>query len=195
MPPHNDIGRPSMISLVATGPIPDLNKSAENSPLPSPDLLPSESFAVIPPISIMDKGQDELPSLPIPPLDQTLDRYLESVRPLATDLEYENTVAAVEEFRRDSHENESGQDQGQGQGQGRSLDLRLREHALGCERRKTSWLAEWWDDWAYFSHRDSSTFFVNYYFGFQDDPRMPTQTARAALLVSLALEFRQLIAT
>ncbi|KAF9170153.1 Carnitine O-acetyltransferase mitochondrial [Mortierella sp. AD011] len=189
MPPHNDIGRPSMISLVATGPIPDLNKSAENSPLPSPDFLPSESSVVIPPISIMDKGQDELPSLPIPSLDQTLDRYLESVRPLATDLEYENTVAAVEEFRRDSHENESGQ------GQGRSLDLRLREHALGCERRKTSWLAEWWDDWAYFSHRDSSTFYVNYYFGFQDDPRMPTQTARAALLVSLALEFRQLIAT
>ncbi|KAF9346923.1 Carnitine O-acetyltransferase mitochondrial [Mortierella sp. AD094] len=184
-----------MISLVATSPIPDLNKSAENSPEVSPALLPIESFTAIPPISIMDKGQDELPSLPIPSLDQTLDRYLETVRPLTTDLEYEYTVAAVEEFRRDSCENESRQGQEQGQGQGRSLDLRLREHALGCERRNTSWLAEWWDDWAYFSHRDSSTFYVNYYFGFQDDPRMPTQTARAALLVSLALEFRHLIAT
>ncbi|KAF8984889.1 Carnitine O-acetyltransferase mitochondrial [Entomortierella lignicola] len=188
-----------MISLVVTSPIPNLNKSAENSPDVSPVLSPIESFSVIPPISIMDKGQDDLPSLPIPPLDQTLDRYLESVRPLATDQEYEQTVAAVEAFRGSSHESETNQGQNQekeqGQGQGKVLDRRLREHASECERRHTSWLAEWWDDWAYFSHRDSSTFYVNYYFGFQDDPRMPTQTARAALLVSLALEFRQLITT
>ncbi|KAI8597748.1 acyltransferase ChoActase/COT/CPT [Dissophora ornata] len=133
----------------------------------------------------MDKGQAEIPSLPIPPLDQTLDRYLQTVRPLATDQEYENTVAAVKAFRGDIA----------GQGHGKDLDRRLREHARACEARGTSWLAEWWDEWAYFTHRDSSTFYVNYYFGFQDDPRMPTQTARAALLVSLALEFRQLIAT
>ncbi|KAI7816719.1 acyltransferase ChoActase/COT/CPT, partial [Gamsiella multidivaricata] len=127
----------------------------------------------------MDKGQDQLPSLPVPPLDQTLTRYLESIRPLTSDDEYNRMADAVQQF------NQSGQ--------GPSLDQRLRKHAKECEARGTSWLAEWWDDWAYFSHRDSSTFFVNYYFGFQDDPRMPTQTARAALLVSLALEFRQLI--
>ncbi|KAG0339775.1 Carnitine O-acetyltransferase mitochondrial [Podila horticola] len=131
--------------------------------------------------TIMDKGQNELPSLPIPPLDQTLARYIESVRPLTTDQEYERTVQAAQDFKNSE--------------QGQSLDQRLRARALDCEQRGTSWLAEWWDDWAYFSHRDSSTFFVNYYFGFQDDPRVPTQTARAALLVSLALEFRQLIAT
>ncbi|KAG0026606.1 Carnitine O-acetyltransferase mitochondrial [Podila clonocystis] len=131
--------------------------------------------------TIMDKGQNELPSLPIPPLDQTLARYIESVRPLTTDQEYERTVQAAQDFKNSEH--------------GQSLDQRLRARALDCEQRGTSWLAEWWDDWAYFSHRDSSTFFVNYYFGFQDDPRVPTQTARAALLVSLALEFRQLIAT
>ncbi|KAF9327727.1 Carnitine O-acetyltransferase mitochondrial [Podila minutissima] len=131
--------------------------------------------------TIMDKGQNQLPSLPIPPLDQTLARYIESVRPLTTDQEYERTVQAAQDFRSSE--------------QGQSLDQRLRARALDCEQRGTSWLAEWWDDWAYFSHRDSSTFFVNYYFGFLDDPRVPTQTARAALLVSLALEFRQLIAT
>ncbi|KAG0348613.1 Carnitine O-acetyltransferase mitochondrial, partial [Gamsiella multidivaricata] len=130
-------------------------------------------------VGVMDKGQDQLPSLPVPPLDQTLTRYLESIRPLTSDDEYNRMADAVQQF------NQSGQ--------GPSLDQRLRKHAKECEARGTSWLAEWWDDWAYFSHRDSSTFFVNYYFGFQDDPRMPTQTARAALLVSLALEFRQLI--
>ncbi|KAF9365464.1 Carnitine O-acetyltransferase mitochondrial [Mortierella sp. NVP85] len=144
----------------------------------------------------MDKGQEDLPSLPLPPLEQTLDRYLESVRPLATDQEYEHTKAAVEAFKQETNDaDEHGKEQGQHRVTGRDLDRRLREHARACEARGTSWLAEWWDEWAYFTHRDSSTFFVNYYFGFQDDTRMPTQTARAALLVSLALEFRQLIVT
>ena len=178
-----------MVSLAVTGPLPDLNRSAETSPEASPLLLPLKGLVDPPPmVAIMDKGQDELPSLPIPPLEQTLARYLDTVRPLTTDEEYERTVAAVEAFKQESH--------GQGPGPGgRELDRRLREHARNCEKRGTSWLAEWWDDYAYFTHRDSSTFFVNYYFGFQDDPRMPTQTARAALLVSLALEFRELIAT
>ncbi|KAG9323672.1 hypothetical protein KVV02_002968 [Mortierella alpina] len=189
MPLNNYISGSSMISLAVTGPLPDLNRSAETSPESSPLLLPLKGLVDPPPmVAIMDKGQAELPSLPIPPLEQTLTRYLETVRPLTTDEEYERTVAAVEAFKQKS--------QGQGPGPGgRELDRRLREHARNCEERGTSWLAEWWDDYAYFTHRDSSTFFVNYYFGFQDDPRMPTQTARAALLVSLALEFRDLIAT
>ncbi|KAG0048774.1 Carnitine O-acetyltransferase mitochondrial [Gryganskiella cystojenkinii] len=183
MPPNlikPTLARAPTVSLLHTGPIPNFNRSAENSPDPSPILGPS-FVDDCPPciISVMDKGQSELPSLPIPPLDQTLDRYLDTVRPLTTDEEYERTHAAIQDFKANHSD----------------LDRRLRSHAEDCSKRGTSWLAEWWDDWAYFSHRDSSTFFVNYYFGFQDDPRMPTQTARAALLVSLALEFRQLIST
>ncbi|KAF9184704.1 Carnitine O-acetyltransferase mitochondrial [Haplosporangium sp. Z 11] len=191
MPPHiitNNARRPTLVSLAATGPLPNLNRSAESTPESSPILAPIKMSMAPPPIvSIMDKGQADLPSLPIPPLEQTLSRYLETVRPLTTDQEYTQTVAAVEAFK--------GAGQVNGQGPGYDLDRRLREHARRCEERGTSWLAEWWDDWAYFSHRDSSTFYVNYYFGFHDDPRNPTQTARAAQLVSLALEFRQLIAT
>ncbi|KAG0040376.1 Carnitine O-acetyltransferase mitochondrial [Gryganskiella cystojenkinii] len=143
--------------------------------------------------SVMDKGQSDLPSLPIPPLDQTLGRYLESIRPLTTNEEYDRQRKAVQAFKGDSELTDQSKDKEEPVG--RQLDRRLRERAQDCEDRGTSWLAEWWDDWAYFTHRDSSTFFVNYYFGFQDDPRMPTQTARAAQLVSLALEFKQLIAT
>lgn len=171
MPPHTQ----SQGSVLVSSPSP-----APQGPLSSPSsvcTLPTDNVAV----AVMDKGQDELPSLPIPPLDQTLARYLESIRPLTTDEEYDRMAQAVQQLKES--------------GQGHALDQRLRDKALECQQRSTSWLAEWWDDWAYFSHRDSSTFFVNYYFGFQDDPRMPTQTARAALLVSLALEFRQLIAT
>ncbi|KAF9091948.1 hypothetical protein BGX29_010669, partial [Mortierella sp. GBA35] len=124
MPPHitSNNKRAPMISLFATAPLPDLNKSATNSPESSPTLGPLRITSTPPPRdTVMDKGQDQLPDLPIPPLDQTLARYLDSVRPLTTDQEYQA--------------------------------------------------------------------------GRVDDPRMPTQTARAALLVSLALEFRQLIAT
>ncbi|KAF9963659.1 hypothetical protein BGZ65_001485, partial [Modicella reniformis] len=106
MPPNNSVKRPAMISLIATSPLPILNRSAECSPQISPVLSPVEFAA---PVPIMDKGQDELPSLPIPPLEQTLDRYLESVRPLITDLEYEHTVALVKAFQEESSDRADGQ--------------------------------------------------------------------------------------
>ena len=39
--------------------------------------------------------QDSLPKLPVPPLDQTLQKYLRSVRPLLTDDEYANTQKVI----------------------------------------------------------------------------------------------------
>ncbi|OAQ34564.1 hypothetical protein K457DRAFT_133576 [Linnemannia elongata AG-77] len=177
MPPHTSEKLGSMLSSTLLGRLsPSSQKSAATDTTET-----DAAAAALDACSIMDKGQSDLPSLPIPPLEQTLSRYQESIRPLTTDEEYERMDNAIQEFKTS--------------GQGTSLDERLREKAKECQSRSTSWLAEWWDDWAYFTHRDSSTFYVNYYFGFQDDPRMPTQTARAALLVSLALEFRQLIAT
>ena len=41
----------------------------------------------------------QLPQLPLPPLNQTLDKYLRSVRPFLTDLEYLTTEKKVENFR------------------------------------------------------------------------------------------------
>jgi hypothetical protein len=40
-----------------------------------------------------------LPSLPLPELDQTLNKYLDSVRPLVDELEYLQTQRIVEKFR------------------------------------------------------------------------------------------------
>lgn len=40
-----------------------------------------------------------LPPLPLPPLNFTLDKYLRSVRPFLTDLEYLATQKKVENFR------------------------------------------------------------------------------------------------
>ncbi|KAL1925629.1 uncharacterized protein VTP21DRAFT_512 [Calcarisporiella thermophila] len=126
--------------------------------------------------AIMHHGQLELPALPVPPLDQTLDRYLSSVRPLLSDEEYAATQKAVEEFRT---------------GDGPRLQQLLEERRLA--KSETSWLEEFWNHYAYHSSRVSTTFYHNYFFGFRNDGRHPPQCARAALLIAYAIKFRKLI--
>ncbi|ORX90671.1 acyltransferase ChoActase/COT/CPT [Basidiobolus meristosporus CBS 931.73] len=123
----------------------------------------------------MDKGQKDLPKLPVPDLQETLNRYLRSAKPLLTEEEYQKTELAVKEF-------------GKPGGQGELLQRRLLARAATST---TSWLHEWWNEYAYFAYRDSITFYVNYFFGFRDDPRHPSQLQRAAGLVKAIMEFRQ----
>lgn len=42
--------------------------------------------------------QSSLPRLPVPPLKDTLDRYLKSLKPLLTPVEFDNTKEVVEKF-------------------------------------------------------------------------------------------------
>jgi len=42
---------------------------------------------------------DKLPPLPVPNLDHTLDKYLESTKPYVTDQQFENTRQLVENFK------------------------------------------------------------------------------------------------
>ena len=48
----------------------------------------------------MLKYQSSLPKLPVPPLHQSLQKYLKAVRPLLNEEEFEKTSKAVQEFRR-----------------------------------------------------------------------------------------------
>ena len=50
----------------------------------------------------MLKYQHTLPKLPVPPLNQTLQRYLISVKPLMSNKEFQKTKDAVEEFGREN---------------------------------------------------------------------------------------------
>ena len=45
--------------------------------------------------------QNELPPLPLPALDDTCERYLDSVRPLLSADEYKHTEAVVADFARE----------------------------------------------------------------------------------------------
>ena len=82
--------------------------------------------------------QESLPHLPVPPLQQTLDKYLKAVRPLVNDDEFENTKSLVDVF-------------GSKEGYGEHLHEKLLEHA----KTKENWLSDWWLDVAYLESRAS----------------------------------------
>lgn len=121
---------------------------------------------------------DELPRLPVPDLKATCTKYLNSVEPLLTSEEFQNTKNAVEEFLKPG-------------GDGEKLQAKLIERSLSSV---PSWLEEWWDD-SYLYGRDPISINVNYFFGFEDDPdpQKNNQIGKAASLLYGAIIFRNLI--
>ncbi|KAJ3195931.1 hypothetical protein HK101_010610 [Irineochytrium annulatum] len=91
--------------------------------------------------------QPTLPRLPIPPLEETLARYLKSIQPIATAQDYERNVAFVRDFLKPG-------------GLGHELQARLIEY----DRSQTgSWLEKWWLQLAYHGWRDSCLINSNWY--------------------------------
>ncbi|XP_071812660.1 peroxisomal carnitine O-octanoyltransferase-like isoform X2 [Apostichopus japonicus] len=78
--------------------------------------------------------EESLPSLPLPPLEQTLTKYLESVKPFITVEEYQETEKIVDEFSKDV---------------GKELQQKLEAKAKSSK----NWLEEWWEDLAYLRNR------------------------------------------
>ena len=65
--------------------------------------------------------EDLLPSLPLPPLKSTLNRYLDSIRPFVNDIEYLTTEKKLSDFEN---------------GIGGKLDFILRDRA----RKEKNWV-------------------------------------------------------
>ncbi|XP_071803432.1 peroxisomal carnitine O-octanoyltransferase-like isoform X2 [Asterias amurensis] len=78
--------------------------------------------------------EDSLPSLTLPPLEQTLQKYLESTKPFLTEDEFKKTEEVVRAF---------------GDGIGLKLHRKLQEKA----RTSKNWLEHWWEELAYMSGR------------------------------------------
>ena len=93
------------------------------------------------------KHQSQLPKLPVPSLEETLDRYLKSVHFLLSDAQFQQTTKVVNDFKN---------------GIGKELQRRLVARA---ESSQSSWLIDWWNDYAYMSYRDPVVINVNYFFG------------------------------
>ncbi|EXJ91628.1 carnitine O-acetyltransferase [Capronia epimyces CBS 606.96] len=116
-------------------------------------------------------AQDKLPKLPIPELESTLKKYLESLVPLESPTEHNETKAAVKDFL--EHD-------------GPELQERLKKYATG----KTSYIEQFWYD-SYLNYDNPVVLNLNPFFLLEDDPTPArnNQVTRAASLVISALCF------
>jgi carnitine O-acetyltransferase len=126
-------------------------------------------------LSTMLKHQKTLPKLIVPSLDETCQRYLNSVKPLASLVEYSQTLQNVQTFKATI---------------GPQLQTRLESRAA---EKGEGWLLEWWNDYAYMAYRDPLVLNVSYFYAFKDDLFRKDPAARAASTVIGALAFRDLV--
>lgn len=129
----------------------------------------------------MYSGQASLPQLPVPPLEQTLPKYLRSTLPLQSSKETEAvTKAAVESALT-----------GKDAQFMKTLQERLIKRAT-TEGRE-NWLSDWWLSVAYMSYRDPVVPFSSYFYLHKPDPKVKTGVVRAAQLLKSMLAFRHLL--
>ena len=89
-------------------------------------------------------GQDNLPKLPIPKLEDTCKRYLQCLQPLQEPDDHEQTKKVVEDFL---------------QKDGPKLHANLQEYA----KNKPSYISEFWDE-SYLQSSDSVVLSLNPFF-------------------------------
>ncbi|BGP28109.1 carnitine O-acetyltransferase [Rhodotorula toruloides] len=116
-------------------------------------------------------GQDSLPRLPIPPLGDTMKRYVKALEGLQSSSEHERTKEIVGEFLKK---------------EGPKLHQRLVDYAS----TRASYIEEWWTE-SYLSHADSVVLSLNPFFILEDDPTPArgNQLMRATSLILASLDF------
>ena len=119
--------------------------------------------------------QSLLPYLPVPNLDDTITRYLRTVRPLMTDEEYHRVEQTALVFR---------------DGEGRRLQKYLALKWL----ISSNYVSDWWEEYVYLRGRSPIMVNSNFY-GMEifNKPLTNHQTARAANCIKAALSFRTLL--
>ncbi|KAG1048215.1 hypothetical protein G6F43_009376 [Rhizopus delemar] len=126
----------------------------------------------------MLRYQTNLPKLPVPELQETLPKYLKTVRPLLTDEEYKRTEEAVKQFIAPG-------------GLGHELQRRL--VARANNPNVVNWMEDWWLDQAYMGYRDPVVVYVSYFFAYKDDKLRKAPAQRAAAITTAALEFKKMV--
>nr|XP_022297829.1 carnitine O-palmitoyltransferase 2, mitochondrial-like [Crassostrea virginica] len=120
-----------------------------------------------------DHFQASLPRLPIPQLEDTLKKYLESQRQILTDAEYDQTVDIVNKFKATE-----------------GPDLQKRLIAKDKQNKHTSYITKPWFD-MYLKSRLPIVLNYNPFISFQDDPRpeYQNQLIRSTNMIVSSLKF------
>ncbi|KAK9237493.1 hypothetical protein V1525DRAFT_403759 [Lipomyces kononenkoae] len=136
--------------------------------------MPSQAPGMFPPSStagITFANQDKLQKLPLPPLEDTIQRYLSVVKSLQTPREFEQTRSAALEFLIN---------------QGPNLQAKLQAYAS----TRSSYIEQFWYD-SYLNFDNPVVLNLNPFFLLEDDPTPArnNQVTRAASLVVSTLAF------
>ncbi|KAK3398519.1 putative carnitine O-acetyltransferase precursor [Sordaria brevicollis] len=126
----------------------------------------------------MLRFQDSLPRLPVPTLEETAARYYQSLKPLLSPQELENSKKAIDAFIAPN-------------GPGRKLQEKL--VARREDPKHKNWIYEWWNDAAYLTYRDPVVPYVSYFYSHRDDRRRRDPAKRAAAITTAALEFKKMV--
>ncbi|KAL5011511.1 hypothetical protein ScPMuIL_010062 [Solemya velum] len=120
--------------------------------------------------------QDSLPRLPVPPIAQTMDKFLESVQPLLSEEELQQTHRVVKEFVKSD---------------GPKLQVLLEERS----NKKINWLSDWWRDIAYLESRLPVSINVNpgVVFPRQNYSSHADQLRFAAKVVAAVLDYKVMV--
>lgn len=116
--------------------------------------------------------QGSLPRLPVPSINDTISRYLRSVRPLLDDKSYKDVIRQAEEFQN---------------GIGNKLQRYLKLKSWWS----TNYVSDWWEEYVYLRGRSPLMVNSNYYGTDYFDVRTNKQTARAANVTYWLLQFRR----
>nr|AHB12592.1 carnitine palmitoyltransferase 1C [Leucoraja erinacea] len=120
--------------------------------------------------------QNSLPRLPVPPVQDTLRRFLESVRPLMNDEDFRRTKALAKDFER-------------------NLAPRLQWYLILKSWWASNYVSDWWEEYVYLQGREPIMVNSNYYaMDFLYVTPTTSQAARAGNLVHALLLYRRRLA-
>lgn len=119
--------------------------------------------------------QASLPNLPLPPIEKTCERWLESVRPLLKDEEYDECVHLAREFRD-------------------GLGPKCQRYLLFKKFVSTNWVTDWWEEFVYLTSRAPIMINSNFYV-IAETSNLPSnnQCARAGNLCHSLFLWRQML--
>lgn len=118
--------------------------------------------------------QGSLPHLPLPSVKDTMTRYLRSVKPLMDEETYRVVEQEAGEFAN-------------------GLGKKLQRYLFLKSWWASNYVSDWWEEYVYLRNRDPLMYGSNYYGSDVINVKTTHQTARAANLTYLMLQFRNKI--
>lgn len=138
----------------------------------------ASSYTMVAPSRSLHDHQGSLPRLPVPPLEETLNKYLKTVKPLVTEEEFQLTEEIVKKFAAPG-------------GIGQQLQEKLQQRA----KKSDNWLSEWWINAAYLDYRWPVVVWSSpgLVFPLQEFRTLDDQLSYAAKVIVGALDYKKML--